>query len=292
MSKIPKLVYRLKSNVIFIIGMTLWVLLFATIYTPTFGLVPIDADHSVVPSRLSVWYASSSFCIPILCAIMLVVLVISRAMMWGLTRTNRMSGLEYFVWHAAEVIVICLFESLFLSLYFSVGYFQMLPLALLVALLVMGPPYFVYWLHAAKTESDVRLSEATQTIVELRNGLDRSALEAATIKFVDEKGNVRLIVSADLVYTIEAAGNYVTILYENNGRLTRFALRNTLKAVEDVCRPFDIVRCHRSWFVNLRKIRLLRHDPDGIFAEINGEGIPDIPVSKNYSAAVIQRLSA
>lgn len=291
MSKIPRHVYLLKNNAIFIIFMVVWVLIVATVYTPSFGIIPIDSVSGISPSVLLVWYQYSSFCLPIICAILFVVLVISRSMMWGVTRTNRMSGLEYSVWQVAELIVVCLFEDLFLSLYFNQPYFALLPHVLLIALLVLAPPYAFYWLHSELRSREAALLDAEQVIADLRSGLNRSAQGSSQIKFVDEKGNVKLIVSSDLVYTIEAAGNYVTILYENNGRLTRFALRNTLKGIEDLCIPFKIVRCHRSWFVNLSKVRLLRHDPEGVFAEIANDDIPDIPVSKNYSSSVIQRLS-
>lgn len=289
MSKIPKQVYTLKNNVIFIISMVVWVLLFATIYTPTFGFLPDDLDNPTVPEAMLSWYRTSSYCIPIICAILFAVLSISRLMLWGGTRTNRMSEVEYAIWHVAEIIVICLFEDLYLSLFFSEAYFALLPNVLLIAFLVLLPPYSVYWLYVEKREKEMRLAEANETLVQLRNGLD--GRESSIIKFVDEKGTVRLVVNSDLVYTVEAAGNYVTILYDNNGLLTRFALRSTLKAIEDVCLAHGIVRCHRSWFVNLQKIRLLRHEPDGIYAEINGQGIPDLPVSRSYASSVIQQLS-
>lgn len=291
MSKIPKQIYMLKNNIVFIVALSVWVILFATIYTPTFGRLPQGADFTQTQECVSLWYQHSSFCIPILSAILFVVMSISRLMLWGVTRINRISEFEYFVWQVSEIIVACLFFDLFLSLYFDKSYFGLFPSILLISLLVLALPCTIFWLYSEKKEKELRLQEASQMIVDLRNGIDRAAAEPATMKFVDEKGNVKLIVSAKLVYTIEAAGNYVTILYENNGRITRFALRNTLKAIEDMCSVQGLVRCHRSWFVNIRKVKLLRHDPDGIYAEIDAEGVPDIPVSKNYSASLIQRLS-
>ena len=86
-----------------------------------------------------------------------------------------------------------------------------------------------------------------------------------------------------------ADGNYVTILYEDNGKLVRFALRNTLKAIEGLSN--SLIRTHRSYYVNLHHIKLLQKDTSGVFAEIDIPGVAPIPISKNYAADVAQQFS-
>ena len=288
-NKVPSKLYTLKNNLVFAVVLFLWVMLFAVLYTPTFGYTP-EAPYTDVPIVLQQWYAHSSFCIPILCSILIVTMAISRLLLYLFTHRNRISEIEFFVWQVCELVAVGMFCDLFISLYFQYSYLKMLPTVFLITILLTFAPYIGYWIYVEKKDTDKQLTEALHIIDELRQGIDRKN-EPTPIKFIDEKGTPRLIVTSDHIYTIEAAGNYVTILYENNGKLVRFALRNTLKAIEPLCEQNGLIRCHRSWMVNLKKIRLLRHDPDGIYAEINAEGINDIPVSKNYAANVVQHLS-
>ena len=108
------------------------------------------------------------------------------------------------------------------------------------------------------------------------------------IRFADEKGVVKLVVGAERIISLESAGNYVTILYNDDGKLVRYSLRNTLKGIEDNCAANGIVRCHRSFLVNLKKIRIIRHTPQGVFAEMDFPGVENIPVSKTYASELLR----
>lgn len=277
--KIPKIVYSLKCNLIFGIGFPIFVLLFAVLYTPSFG-----------SRALADWTQNetSSMSIGIISAIVLLVTGTSRTLMWLTTRKARISEVEYLIWQAAEVIVDCLFTSLYISLLFNQKYFEVLPTTLLVGVAVAIMPYTIYWLFVERYERDLRIAEAQKTIVELRMGLQHG--EPNAIKFVDEKGTVRLVVGADKVISIESAGNYVNILYYKSDQLVKFSLRNTLKGIEELCTANDIVRCHRSYFVNLHKIKLIRKEADGFFAELDIEGVDNIPISKLYASDLVSKI--
>ena len=138
-------------------------------------------------------------------------------------------------------------------------------------------------------DHSMRLREANEIIAELRKGNERN--EAGAIRFADEKGNVKLVVGAERVISIESAGNYVTILYDNDGKLVRYSLRNTLKSIEEICKANGLVRCHRSYFVNLNKIKIIRRNSEGIFAEIDHSGVDDIPISKTYAPELMRLFS-
>ena len=277
--KIPKLVDSLKSNIIFGISLPLFVLSFAVLYTPTFG-----------NRALAEWpqHKYASMCIAIISAIVLVVTAISRTFMWLTTRKKRLSEFEYLIWQAGEVLADCLFCAMFMSLFLHKPYFEILPLTLIIGVAVAIFPYTIYWLYSERYERDQRIGDAQRTIMEMRNGMQHEGPNA--IKFADEKGTVRLIVSADKVISIEAAANYVNILYDKSGQLVRFSLRNTLKGIEEMCANYDIVRCHRSYFVNLHKIKLIRKEADGFFAELDIDGVKSIPISKLYASDLISKI--
>ena len=277
--KIPKTIYSLKSNVMFVVGLALFVMLFAVIYTPSYNMAESSAQ----------WYKHEGLCLPICCAIILIVTALSRFLLLFYTRTSRIREGEYLLWQFCEVSVSGIFCTLFLSLYLHHSFFSLLPSVILIYISIAVYPYAFYWLLSERIDRDQRIANAQRTIMALRRGDDQE--DKGTIRFVDDKGNVKLIVSTDRVITIESAGNYVNILYENNNKLTRYSLRNTLKGIEEICDSHSLVRCHRSYFVNLHKVKLLRKESDGVYAEIDVEGVNDIPVSKSYAADVMQRFS-
>ncbi len=277
--RIPRSLYNIRNNVIFALATALFVMLFAVVYNPTFSLPD---------EKLELWYSHSSLCIPIISAIVLLCIVLSRIVFVYSGRRLKLKEVEYLIWQLFEVLAICLFVCLFVSLVFHAEFFSLLPPVLGMGLLILVFPYCVYWLYAERVDRDVRIAAAQKTIVELRSQKGHS--EPSMIRFLDEKGNVKLIVGADKVVSIESAGNYVNILYLNAGKLTRFSLRNTLKGIESLCVSNDLVRCHRSFFVNLHKIKLLKKDADGVFAQMDVEGVSDIPVSKMYSSDVVEKM--
>ncbi len=280
--RIPKNIYSVRSSVMFTICLVIFVLLFAITYTPNYGL-----DESNV--AMALWYQHKSLCLPICCAIILAVTALSRTLLLLATRTARLREMEYLAWQFAEVATTALFCNLFLSLYLHINYFENLPLVLLVYISVAVYPYAFYWLLAERMDRDLRIAEAQRTILRLRQHDEED--ESGTLRLADDKGTVKLVVSTDKVVCIESAGNYVTILYENGGRLTRYSLRNTLKGIEETCGQHQLIRCHRSYFINLAKVRLLRRTPDGLVAEMDAADIPSVPVSKSYAADVTQRFA-
>ena len=280
--KIPKRIYSIKSNIMFIAGLVLFVLFFTIIYTPRYGLSEENSNLA-----WALWYNSQALCLPICCAIILVTTTLSRVILLLTTHTARIRESDYLLWQAGEVAATALFIDLFVSLYLHQGYFELLPSVLLIYISVAIYPYTIYWLLIERMDRDIRIAEAQRTIVRLRQGEERA--EKGVLRFADDKGSVKLVVGIDSVLTIEAAGNYVTILYLTGNRLMRYSLRNTLKGIEELCGDSTLVRCHRSYYINLTKVKLLRKASDGIYAEIDCEGVPDIPVSKSYAKEVMQR---
>ena len=291
--KIPKNIYSIKSNVMFIGGLVLFTLFFAVIYTPNYGLSDETTSLSDMGSgsaAIGQWYRHQSMCLPICCAIILGATALSRVILLLTTHTARIREGEYLLWQLGEVIFCSLFLDLFFSLYLHLNYFKNLPLVLLVYLSVALYPYTFYWLLSEMRERDLHVAEAQRTIIRLRQG---DSGEASNIlRFTDDKGAVKLVVNTDNVISIEAAGNYVTILHMSSGRLTRYSLRNTLKGIEPVCAGSSLVRCHRSYYINLSKVKLLRKATDGLYAEIDCDGVADIPISKSYAAEVTQRFAS
>lgn len=279
---LPEVHYSVKSNLIFCFAVPLFIMLFIVLYGPTFGYESQEEWLARLDER-------SSFCLSTLCSIVLGVLLVSRSILCFALVRHALSKREFIAWMAAEFIACCLFCDLFLSLFLKLDYLSALPVILIIGLGIMIIPYTTYWLIMELMEREIRIREANSIISELRKGSERNG--AGAIRFADEKGIVKLAVGAERVISIESSGNYVTILYDNDGKLVRYSLRNTLKGIEATCKANGLVRCHRSFFVNLGKIKIIRRTPNGIFAEIDQPGVDNIPVSKTYAPELMSLFS-
>ena len=259
--------------------------MFGLVYVPCYGLQMDD---------LAEWHMHDSFCSTIDFCIILGVLALSRVAMYFVShRSSRFSDMHYLFWSVAELITADLFVALFLSLFFHEGYLDLLPSVLLFGTLSLLTPYALVEMYLRLRLKDERLLRNQDQIAEL---LKRPALEeeqdaVGMVKFVDERGVVKLAVAKNKIICLESAGNYVTVVYENDGRQVRYALRNTLKSMEDFCARYGLERCHRSYFINLSRIKLLRREGDAMMAEIDFPGIDPIPVSKSYMGEVMRKIS-
>ena len=61
---------------------------------------------------------------------------------------------------------------------------------------------------------------------------------------------------------------------------------------ENLTKDSQLVRCHRSFIVNLDKVKVLRKNKGGIVMELDAENTPDIPVSNTYYERVMSKFSA
>lgn len=270
--------YSIKNNILFCIAVPLFIMMFIVIYQPLFYGEANALQHG--------WQQHISFCLPVVCAIVLVVLTLSRTLLCVAWVRHTLTRREWVLWQVCEWVVGSLFVDLFLSLFLHLGYFNLLPQLLITGISLVVIPYVCYWLAIELIDRDGRLRQSDALVEELRRGMERN--ESGMVRFADDKGNVKLVVGADRVISLESAGNYVTICYDDDGKLVRYSLRNTLKAMENLAGASGLVRCHRSFFVNLSHVRTLRRTAQGIFAEIGHAGVDDIPVSKSYASDLIR----
>lgn len=90
---------------------------------------------------------------------------------------------------------------------------------------------------------------------------------------------------------IEADRNYITIteLKENKPKnsLLRLSIIKALEQIEDE----NIVRCHRSYVVNLKAVTSVRGNSQGLKLLLS-ESLKPIPVSRSYKKVVTKKLSS
>lgn len=76
------------------------------------------------------------------------------------------------------------------------------------------------------------------------------AVTASAVRFVKMR-------ATDLIY-MECIGNYIRICKYDNGKVVRRTVRQTMKAAAEIVSPYpSIVRVHRSFIVNMEKVKRL-----------------------------------
>ncbi len=220
----------------------------------------------------------------------MLVVVLSRIIMYIHSKKHPILYWHYGVWILVEIVSMSLFYALF-SMYVpkqgSVRAFEViLQNSIINTSLVLLLPYSILWLYFSWKEKNLQLLKLSQD----ETGSDGQ--KKAILPFYDEKGELRISIAQENVLYIESSDNYITIHYLNKSQITGFLLRNSLKWMDEhLSSDSPMVRCHRSYIVNLDRVKVLRKTKDGIFLELDALQTPDIPVSKTYYEKVMKKFS-
>ena len=227
----------------------------------------------------------------IMASIEIVVTLISRLSMLLVRSKHQINNTGFIIWELLEGLAIAMFCTLFVWLMDNrtMLYMELLPKLFIITFSILVFPYIIIALLAEIKDRDIRLAKDKVTIEKYATG--QIGREDSTLPFLDDKKSLKLAVTANAILYIEAADNYVNICYLNNDKLVRFPLRSSMRSIEQICEANNIVRCHRSYYVNLRKVRAIQKGQDGLFAELTYAAAPHIPVSVTYSETVTGKFS-
>lgn len=267
--KIPSYIYG-KQNIVRLI---LWTALFALVFINIYK-----------PFSSTSWYKVSEFKFFVFSSLIILtgvlVVVLSRIILFHLGKRHAITVRAYAIWIVLEIF----FMSLFYTIYTLVlnperEYMEVFNDSAVNTSLVLLLPYSVLHLYFSYKEKErqLRLLEENQT---------EAAVRQSVFSFYDEKNELRLSVKRSNLLCLESADNYVCIWYLNKGQLTKFMLRNSLKAIEESLADTNVLRCHRSFMVNFDQVKVIRREKEGVYLELGIEKVPDIPISKTYSEKV------
>ena len=261
-------------------------------------LIPMYAFFFLIGAKpfhmdtfMQVTQGQLAFRAAIMASIELVVVLISRLSMLLVRSKHQINYTTFIIWELMEGVAITMFCALFVWLLDkrTMLYVDLLPKLFLITCSILVFPYIIVALVSELMDKDNRIAKNMVTIEKYASG--QIGREDSTLPFLDEKKALKLAVTANAVLYIEAADNYVNICYLNNDKMVRFPLRNSMRSIEQICESNNIVRCHRSYFVNLRTIRAIQKGPEGLFAELTYTAAPHIPVSVTYSETVTGKFS-
>jgi len=213
----------------------------------------------------------------------MLVVIGSRVIMTQIRKRWRITIAGYALMIALEIIAMTGFymmiEKVFLkdSRYWFEVYYTAIENASLILLI----PYLISLLYFAWEDKKQNLERLL---------VQRKQEEGPRfVVFHDENGEIRLTLKLDDLIYIEANENYVFIHYLEDNKPGRFLLRNSMKKIEEQLSDYPVVRCHRSYMINLVRVRLVKKSRTGFIAQMVTPDDLTLPVSDSYRQEVQSR---
>ena len=257
------------------------------LFTAAFSLVFINVYE---PFSVNVWFRITRWQLLLYSSLIILtgvlVVVLSRIIMYYASRRKKLNYLQYLVWVMAEIIFMAMFYALYIKVILHDQRFfpDLIKLCIQNTALLLLLPYSVSWLYFSWKEKNLEIAE-------MAHGMVVSDSTKLMIPFNDEKGVLRFSVKMGSLLYLEASDNYVSIYYLNKEKVSRFMLRNTLKNLEEDLKGTEMVRCHRSYMVNYEKVKIIRREKEGIRLELDLPSAIDLPVTKTYMENVMKAFS-
>jgi signal transduction histidine kinase len=221
-------------------------------------------------------------------------LALSRTLMtWLVKKMRHFPFWFYILWLFLEIVLISVFYTLLSHFQIqptggkSYGFAYILAKSFLITLIALGVPYTVTDLVILLKDTQQRLMLTKSDTVESDNEVMPEHTEI--INLMDNNGNLKLSVKLDNLFYIKAEDNYINVFYQRNGTIASYMLRCKMQTIADNCvDSSSLMRCHRSYIVNIQKVSVLHNEADGFVIDFEREGLESIPVSKTYSSKVLE----
>ncbi len=186
-------------------------------------------------------------------------LKVSTFVLWG-----------FILWFLGEVVLISLVYLLIYSDNIN-SFWALFKFSFQYTLLGISVPYLLSLTILALLKSKHENPEFSEKKLDL-------------IGIPDDKGVIKISLRLSNLLYIESADNYIAIFYLDNGHVKKVLVRNTLKTIEVNFKNSSLKRCHRSFIVNVDKLKLAERKSGKLYLHMaHTETI--IPVSRNFIPA-------
>ena len=207
---------------------------------------------------------------------------------------NRSKGLNprFVVFNIlTEFALIAVSYVLFSFRFTSITFVLVLRTMFCVAM-ILAIPYTIYYLYASFRAMREENNILRLQIEKLERDAERMTENAGQandgqrlLNLSDSNGSLKLTIEESSICYVESQDNYVNICYELNGEIASYMLRCSSNRFVELCAGTRIVRCHRSYFINSRRIRSIRYESRRSYAVLDMPGTKEIPISKTYIKA-------
>lgn len=274
------------------------------------------------PFSLAVWFSTAdslSFSLSLLFYILsIIILVVSRITMYHLQDRVDLTTMTYIWWIMFENLAISLLYTLITIKFFPVEGISTPTIAtralMCVTLILVIPNALVlfYAAYKAKCEelqaTQYRLQRLSEEYRLLESNTQHELRAAAMVQsktqpqqpqettprminLYDNNGMLRLTLNIDSLYYLESEDNYIKVYYKHNDKIVSYMLRCRTRSVEESLAGTCMVRCHRSFIVNINKISVMEDDRRMHYLSLDDDSIRRIPVSKSYYESLVAKLN-
>lgn len=279
--EIPKFILDrryLLGSVLFVLAFSVFFMLIYTPFSTTAWFSFRDIEHSGM--TVAFFLVAVAF------------VFISKLAMFAVQNRINLSLIQYALWVVTEIVVISLFYTYFTYIFvppLEDDVWHILFKAFGCILLIMVIPYTIITLYAAYRAKNEEL-QMLQYEMALAN--EPSVAYPSLVNLYDYNGTLKLTINSDSLYYMESQDNYVRIFYENQGKLQSYMLRCRTKTIEESLVDTSMVRCHRSYMVNVVNINHIRKEGKSRYIVLTNNSIKPIPVSKSYFKNLIEKIDS
>lgn len=222
----------------------------------------------------------------------IMILVASRVMMYRSKNLFDLTYITYTIWCILEIVVI---SAVYTKVTMDITSpneetsWEIFGRTLLYATIALGVPYLISGMYFAIIDKNktIRLMNYDNVVTD-----DPVKPETQKITLFDNSGSLKLSLSTENLYYIESDDNYIKVWYTDaKGELKQYMLRCRLKTVEESFKGSCLVRCHRKYIVNIKKVKVLRKESEGYVLDLDNEEIQPLTVTKTYTDSVLSHFT-
>ncbi len=283
-SKAPKYLLEKRNQIIMVLFVSIFAIVFINIFKP------FESSQWITAKGFSstMYLAWSS----VLVLLGMTVVAISRIIMYKYSQkpTHNITIIKYAIWVFVELLLLAgafTILAIITSRRGNISLNSLDPVVIYMqamenTVFILFIPYLISILFFSYQEKTAKLRE----LMDENIGFKSSTL----ISFRDERGVLQLSVAKENLLYIESADNYICIWYMKNDALKKQLMRITMRDISEQLADTNIVRCHRSYMVNLDLVKVMRREKENLFLELGYPNIKEIPISKTYGEQVLRRL--
>lgn len=277
---IPKYIFSYKRQAMSVLSMAVIAVVFILIFRPFNIYQSLDF---IIEGSLKGWITSTEDAFVLALSSVVTVaatLILCSRMILVRSRSVELTYRGFLVWCGIEFVIVALGITIWSAALFHQEYASLLRLFFNVlgrTTCILFIPYILSLLYTIIMDKAHQLKTLKESIAN-----DEEELQKAYILLYDEHNEMRLSVKREDLIMIESADNYICVWYLNNEQIKKTMIRNTMKRVAQQLSNCSIQRCHRSYMINMDRVKVLRRDKEGVFIEFGIEGVFDVPISKTY----------
>lgn len=280
--KVPKYLLEKRSQIIMVLFVSIFAVAFINIFQP-FGSDTWIDNNKITTTTYFLWST-------LLVSIGMIVVAISRMIMYNFSRkpSHNITILKYIGWVFIELLLLSgAFTLLALIVKGNLNLTTDDPMEIYVnaiknTIYILFIPYIICILFFSYQNNKIKLKELM--------GENLGFKSSNLISIRDSRGILQLSVAKENLLYIESADNYICIWYQKGEVLKKKLLRITMKEISEQLADTSIVRCHRSYLINLDLVKVMRREKENMFLELGVPNVKEIPISKTYGEAVLRRL--